>query len=615
MILLDVGWLLALGFGLMAGIMGVLFLRQTRSLKADNVDIAWSAGIGLLAGLYLLGSAPLGTRQWLAAGLCALWSGRLALHLWRRAEGREEDGRYASLRAHWGAKAQRNFAIFYQVQAFWAVLFSLPALVAIRNRAPLEDWQAGLALGIFALAIGGEALADAQLERWRRAPENRGKTCRTGLWKLSRHPNYFFEWLGWFGYLPLALGSSWWWVTLAAAGLMLVFLFRVTGIPYTEQQALRSRGADYRRYQREVSAFLPLPPGQWLTGLAIAAMERGLVPDALIRAGIRRLNRQRLAEEASKAANGEHQELCEELVSAPLAVETEAANEQHYEVPAGFFTRVLGKHLKYSCCWFEPGAGLDTAEAAMLERYCERAGLADGQRILELGCGWGSLSLFMAARYPGATITVLSNSSSQRAFIEGEMEERGLTNLTVLTRDINDFAPEERFDRVVSIEMFEHVRNHTRLLRSIASWLEPDGRLFVHIFCHRAHTYLFQAEGEDNWMGRTFFSGGMMPAADFLPGLDAPLDLEDSWRVGGEHYQQTAEAWLVNLDARKREVMPVLRETYGADAERWFQRWRIFFLACAELFGFDGGREWHVMHYLFAPAPVEAPLMEASRAA
>ncbi|MBX3725864.1 MAG: class I SAM-dependent methyltransferase [Xanthomonadales bacterium] len=350
---------------------------------------------------------------------------------------------------------------------------------------------------------------------------------------------------------------------------------------------------------------------------AIRLAERGLLPDWLIRAGIRQLNRQRLRSlmAGGAAAAARRQEmLLAELADSPLAIETAAANEQHYELPPEFFALCLGPRFKYSACLFEDaGRTLAQAEEAMLSLYAERAGLADGQDILELGCGWGSLSLWLAQRYPDARITGVSNSAPQRRFIESRAEALGLDNLRILTCDVNVLQlPASSFDRVVSIEMFEHLRNYRTMLARIAGWLRPGGALFVHIFCHERLAYPFETQGGHNWMGRYFFTGGLMPAFDTLAHFQDDLRLEQRWRVDGHHYQRTADAWLANHDANAEAVMAVMRQTYGeADAALWNQRWRIFWMACAETFGFAGGGEWLVGHYLFrkpsasAQAPAE----------
>jgi cyclopropane-fatty-acyl-phospholipid synthase len=335
--------------------------------------------------------------------------------------------------------------------------------------------------------------------------------------------------------------------------------------------------------------------------LAIELCERGIMPDALMRVGMRRLMRERLVSETRQRTAASHAERLAALRTSPVAIATDKANEQHYEVPAGFFQKVLGPNLKYSSCWFEsPTTPLAEAEAAMLALTGERAGLADGQRVLELGCGWGSLTLWMASRYPQSRITAVSNSRSQREFILARAAERSLGNVEVITADANVFDTTERFDRVVSVEMFEHLRNYAVLMERISRWLKPDGQLFVHIFCHRTLLYPFTTGDDYDWMARYFFTGGQMPAEDTLTHFQDHLKLEQQWRVSGTHYQRTSEAWLANLDANADAVMDVLRQAYGSEASRWFNRWRMFFLAVAELFGYADGEEWFVAHYRFA---------------
>jgi len=335
----------------------------------------------------------------------------------------------------------------------------------------------------------------------------------------------------------------------------------------------------------------------------ISLCEQGYSPDALTRFGMRHLIRRRLRDESIEAEEQfrRFRELLAEFSAGPIAVATDKANEQHYEVPAEFFRLSLGRHLKYSSGYWPAGViDLDAAEAAMLALTCERAGLGPDMDILELGCGWGAVTLWMAEHYPAATITAVSNSAGQKDYIDRQCEQRGLENVRVITADINEFAIERHFDRVVSIEMFEHVRNHAELMRRIAGWLKPDGRLFVHIFGHRELTYPFETEGEHNWLGRHFFTGGLMPSENYLLNFQQDLLLEEQWRLSGRHYARTAEGWLTNTDRNRAAILEVFSNVYGPEqAGIWLQRWRMFYMACAELFGYENGNQWLVGHYRF----------------
>jgi cyclopropane-fatty-acyl-phospholipid synthase len=344
-----------------------------------------------------------------------------------------------------------------------------------------------------------------------------------------------------------------------------------------------------------------------LDSLPIELCERGLVPDTIARAGMRQLIASRLkSAEARDPARRDEQmrAFLAHAGSGPVAQHTDDANAQHYELPPAFFEQVLGAHLKYSGCLFEEGIeNLDQAEHAMLALYAGRARLRDGQRILDLGCGWGSFALWAARRYPNARILAVSNSGAQRESIMTKAAERGLSNLTVETCDINEFNPgERRFDRVVSVEMFEHMRNYRELFSRINRWLDDSGRLFVHVFAHKYLAYPFQDEGASDWIARYFFTGGVMPSENLFAHFQEDMVLRDSWWLSGNHYRDTSNAWLLKMDAARATIMPVLVDTYGQqDAERWFNRWRMFFMAVAELFGYDHGNEWGIGHYLFTP--------------
>lgn len=341
-----------------------------------------------------------------------------------------------------------------------------------------------------------------------------------------------------------------------------------------------------------------------IQNLAFKLAESPWLPDALARRGIRHLCRKRLQEEAVdrvEEAGARYQDVLASLRQSALAVATDKANEQHYELPTAFFQAVLGPRLKYSASFFEPGATLAEAEEYSLACYAERAQLADGQHILELGCGWGSFTLWMAEHFPNARITAVSNSATQRQHITAQAAARGLSNLEVITCDVNvlDFEASS-FDRVVSVEMFEHVRNYRVLFEKIATWLRADGMLWCHVFCHRFQHYPFEVRGDDDWMSAYFFTGGLMPAFSTFSHFQDHLKLEQTWQWSGQHYEKTANAWLDNMDRQKQALLPVFAATYGDQAGIWWQRWRLFFMACAELFGYDEGGQWIVGHYRFS---------------
>ncbi len=335
-------------------------------------------------------------------------------------------------------------------------------------------------------------------------------------------------------------------------------------------------------------------------------LAKGLIPDL----ALRRIVRSRVKglvdgfERLGPEGRAEHERaVLARLDSGPIAVKTDEANRQHYDLPSEFFRVVLGPRMKYSCClWPSSVRSLAEAEEAMLSLTAERAGLDNDQCILDLGCGWGSLALWAGERYPRSRVVALSNSREQGSFIERTCRERGIGNVEVITAEVGRFEADRRFDRIVSVEMFEHLRNHGELLRRIAGWLQPDGRLFVHVFCHRRQVYEFDPEGTGGWMAQHFFAGGMMPSWDYLTFYQEHLALAERWQVGGEHYAGTLRAWLENLDRQRDLVLPILGQAYGVDQARLrLAHWRLFFMACEETFALASGSEHFVGHYLFAP--------------
>mmetsp|Transcript_7143 Transcript_7143/g.12310 ORF Transcript_7143/g.12310 Transcript_7143/m.12310 type:complete len:358 (+) Transcript_7143:63-1136(+) len=342
-----------------------------------------------------------------------------------------------------------------------------------------------------------------------------------------------------------------------------------------------------------------------LTACAIHLTEQGWVPDWVLRYGIRHLLSIRAAEACNKSLSkvlADKVAFVQSLRGMPVAVHTAEANEQHYEVPTEYYLMVLGKHLKYSSCLYKnPTDTLSEAEANMLALYCQRAELVDGQDILELGCGWGSFSLFAAAAFPNSKVTAVSNSRTQKEFIMGQAKQRGLGNIQVLTADMVNFQPPGTYDRIVSIEMFEHMKNYSELLRRCSTWLKSGGKLFVHIFVHKSMPYHFEVNGPSDWMSKWFFTGGTMPSLDLFLYFQEHLQLAGHWYVNGSHYSKTLEDWLVRHDRQRPGVLPVLAKAYGGDVNgwTWYNRWRMFYIACSELFRYNGGQEWGVGHYLF----------------
>lgn len=337
----------------------------------------------------------------------------------------------------------------------------------------------------------------------------------------------------------------------------------------------------------------------------ISLAEKGTLPDALIRIGIRKLNQKRLSilkNTSVEKLEELHQAWVDELIDSPIALVPEKANEQHYEVPPEFFEQVLGSQLKYSSGYWPIGTNsLNESEAAMLKTTFQRAQIEDGMDIIELGCGWGSFTCFIARELPNARITAVSNSIDQRKFIKQRCEKDGLTNVEVITADMNSFSIKKRFDRVISIEMFEHMRNYRELLKRISGIINADGKFFIHIFSHNSLAYPYEDQGPGDWMAREFFSGGQMPSHRLLLHFQDHLKVEKVWRISGTHYAKTSQAWLNRMDKNKKIILDIFKEIYGIDkAKLWFQRWRIFFMACEELFGMCNGKEWGISHYLYS---------------
>ena len=330
-------------------------------------------------------------------------------------------------------------------------------------------------------------------------------------------------------------------------------------------------------------------------------LARGLIPDWILRRGVRSQGKERLNMMNKVDSTKEYSKFIKEASTGNIAVNTDDANNQHYEVDSEFFKYCLGKNLKYSCCfWDENTLDLDAAEDNMLEIYSERAQITDGMSILDIGCGWGSLSLFLAQKYPKSEITGVSNSSSQKIFIDSVASERNISNLNIITRDINDFRTEEKYDRILSIEMFEHTKNTKKLMNLINDWLNPNGLFFMHVFAHKENPYYFDRDQKNAWMAKYFFTGGMMPNHNLFKDLKSDLEYQKSWILSGEHYERTSNAWLDKMDQNKSKILSLFeRSNSSSVAKRKFHFWRLFYIACAEIFGYDNGNEWVVSHHLF----------------
>ena len=332
-----------------------------------------------------------------------------------------------------------------------------------------------------------------------------------------------------------------------------------------------------------------------MTRFLLSLAESGFIPDVLIKIAARYISNRRLSEQSD---DDNKDKIISVLSRGAVAEKTYDANEQHYEVPPEFFNYVLGTNLKYSCSLFDNVDSLDDAEDSMLKLYIDRADIKDGHEVLDLGCGWGSFSLYVAKRYPDINITSVSNSSDQITYIKNEAHKKGLSNIKAFRMDVNNLELNKKFDRIVSIEMFEHLRNYKLILNYLNHALKPDGKLFIHIFCHKKLTYLYEMKNNLDWMTKYFFQGGIMPSKDIFQYFEGELEVINQWDINGNHYSRTCKAWLNNHYKNKKKILNIFEKHYD-EPKIWFNRWRIFFLSCEAFFALNNGREYFVAHYLF----------------
>ena len=340
-----------------------------------------------------------------------------------------------------------------------------------------------------------------------------------------------------------------------------------------------------------------------MLNLGIKLTELGIIPESVLRVAIKKIIQQRLSEIPinTEERQSKKTDFIEALRSSPIALSTNQANEQHYEVPPSFFQEIMGSYLKYSCGWFDENTtSLDTAEENMLKLYVERLGIQNHQRVLDLGCGWGSFTLFAAEKFPNSNFVAVSNSNDQIEFIKNTAKARSLENVEAIKQDMNDLSLEGSFDRIISVEMFEHMRNYGALLKNLGDHLLKDGKLFVHIFTHRDHPYPYEVRGPSDWMSKYFFTSGLMPSHDIFSYFEEDFVVRQSWKINGMHYAKTCNLWLQNHYKNKKTILDIFTGHYP-NPRQWFVRWQLFFLACEELFAYSEGKEWFVSHYLLTP--------------
>jgi cyclopropane-fatty-acyl-phospholipid synthase len=594
-----------------------------RTDKASVVDSFWGPGFVVIAWLSFAASHGPLAQSLIIALLVTVWGVRLAFHLTRRNMGKPEDPRYADMRAaHPDSFRIRSLLTVFLLQAAVMWVISLPVQVGMRGLAAMGlGFLDGLGILLWCAGFFFEAVGDEQLYRFKADPANKGKILDKGLWRYTRHPNYFGETVMWWGIFLVACTSPSGWWTFIGPLLLTLLLLKVSGVSLTERKMGQSH-SELDEYKRRVSAFIPRPPREpGTTSFGIRLAESGRVPDRLLRGIIRLRHRAVLKREDPGGTEARQESLrafLRDMETRPIAPAPLEANRQHYEVSAAFFENILGPWLKYSAClWPEEQLGrhpqsveaaserelLAEAEEAMLRLTAERARIEDGMRILDLGCGWGAFSLWAAERFPGARITAVSHSARQGAFIRDRAAARNLDNVRAVTADMNRFEPPEGrapFDRILSVEMFEHMANWPELLQRVSGWLKEEGLFFLHVFAHRELAYPFR-QGPGDWMGKHFFSGGIMPSDDLLLHLQRDLVLRDHWRVNGRHYARTIDSWLSQLDASRDTILEILSRAHGPEqGALQLNRWRMFFLACSELFAYRKGNEWLLSHYLMA---------------